>query len=387
MYDFDKVFDRRGTEVIKWDRQTCGCGRNDLLPFGIADMDFEVLPELREAMVKRAEHPTYGYTFPSENYYNSFIEWNRKRNQFDIEKSEIITIPGVVCANSFIIYALTEKGDKVLVNSPVYDPFYNVINQQGRTLVTSSLHWNGQRYEIDWDDMEKKMADGVKLFILCNPHNPVGRVWTQEEMERMVELCAKYNVLVFSDEIHCDLVFPGHKHIPFAKVSPKAAEISILAMAPSKTFNIAGLKSSMLISKNPEIYNKVNEAVQTFHVGVDLFGLKATEVVYQYGEQWVDELVAYLLENAKFVVDYVEKNLPKVKAYVPEGTYLMWLDFSAYGLSQEELMEKVMKEAGVSPNDGEHYGFEGKGFLRFNIGTQRSVLKEGLDRIKAAFEK
>lgn len=384
MYNFDKVFDRHGTEVIKWDRMQKDFGRDDLIPLGIADMDFEVLPEIKDALIDRSAHPTYGYTYASEAYYESFINWNKKRNNFEIKKEQMLPIPGIVCANSFILYALTEPGDKVMVASPVYDPFYAVIKQHKRTEVRSSLKWDGEKYVMDFEDMEKKMADGVKMLILCSPHNPVGRVWTREELEKVDALCAKYNVLVFSDEIHCDLVYPGHKHIPYACVSEHAAQNSILAMAPSKTFNLAGLKSSILIAQNPEILAKVNEAVTAFHVGVNAFGFKATEVAYTYGEQWADELVAYLYENAKYVKHFVETEMPLVKTYIPDGTYLMWLDFSAYGLSQEELVKKVL-DAGVAPNDGEHYGEEGKGFLRINIGTQRCRLEKGMKRLKAAF--
>lgn len=384
MYDFDKVFDRHNTEVIKWDRMEADFGRNDLIPFGIADMDFETLPEIREAMIRRAEHPTYGYTFPSKAYYESFIEWNRKRNDFHIKKEELITIPGIVCASSFIIYALTEKGDKIMVNTPVYDPFFKVIEQQERTLVTSSLKVTEGRYEMDYEDMEEKFKDGVKLFILCSPHNPIGRVWTREELEKLNELCRRYHVLVFSDEIHSDLIFPNHKHTPYQAVSEDAAHRSVIAMAPSKTFNIAGLKSSILVIKDPELYEKVNRAVMAFHVGVDLFGLKAFEVAYSHGEEYVDQLNQYLYENAVYLVDYVKENLPRVRTYVPDGTYLMWLDFSDYGLSQEALMAKVV-ESGIAPNDGSHYGTEGKGFIRINVGTQRAMLKQGLERLKKAF--
>lgn len=384
MYDFDKVFDRHNTEVIKWDRMKQDFGRDDLIPMGIADMDFECLPEIRKALVERANHPTYGYTYASDNFYTAFINWQKKRTGFDLTCEQMVSVPGIVCANSFILYALTQPGDKVLLMTPVYDPFYKVIEQQGRTKVTTSLKWDGSKYVIDFEDMEKKMADGVKLLVLCSPHNPVGRVWTREELEKIDALCEKYSVLVFSDEIHADLVYPGHKHTPYAMVSEHAAQNSILAMAPSKTFNLAGLKCSILISKNPQILTKVNDAIAAFHVGVNAFGFKAAEVAYQYGEQWVDELLVYLYDNAKYVVDFVQKNMPKVKTFVPDGTYLMWLDFTAYGLSSEELMKKVV-DAGVAPNDGSHYGTEGEGFLRINIGTQRSRLAEGMERLKAAF--
>ncbi len=384
MYDFDKVFDRYNTEVIKWDRMEKDFGRADLIPMGIADMDFEVLPQVREALVARASHPTYGYTYASDKYYENFIRWCRERHDFAVKREEMLPIPGIVCANSFILYALTDPGDKILLLTPVYDPFYAVIRQQGRTEVRSSMKWDGSKYVMDFEDMERKMADGVKMLVLCSPQNPVGRVWTREELEKVAALCEKYNVLVFSDEIHCDLVYPGHKHIPYPCVSESAAQHSIIAMAPSKTFNLAGLKSSILVSRNPELLAKVTEATQVFHIGVNAFGFKATEVAYQYGAQWVDELIAYLYENAKYVVEFVETHMPKVKTFIPEGTYLMWLDFSAYGLSQEELMKKVV-DAGIAPNDGSHYGEEGVGFLRFNIGTQRCRVEEVMKRLQAAF--
>ena len=247
MYNFDKLVDRRGTDCIKWDTLEKSYGSADVLPLFIADMDFEVLPALQEAIVKRAQHPTYGYTLPNPKYYESFIDWNKKRNQFHLEKDDMVAIPGVVCAISFALNALTQKGDKVLVNTPVYNPFFSSIKENGRQLVTSSLVKKDGRYVMDLADMEEKIKDGVTMYILCNPHNPVGRVWEKEELEQVVELCAKYNVTIFSDEIHSDIIYEGHKHTPLLSVSEKAKEIGLLAMAPSKTFNIAGLKSSIMV--------------------------------------------------------------------------------------------------------------------------------------------
>lgn len=384
MYDFDKKLNRFDTDVIKWDRMSTDFGREGLLPFGIADMDFEGLPELCNALIERAEHPTYGYSYPPEEYYNSFINWNQTRHNFTIEKGDMIPVPGIVCAFSFLVYALTAPGDRILLNTPIYDPFFAVIRQQKRSLVTSSLRRSDGVYTFDFADMEEKFRAGVKLFVLCSPHNPVGRVWTKEELETVTALCAKYNVTIFSDEIHCDLVYPGHRHLPLTEISEKAAELTVLAMAPSKTFNVAGLKSSFLVTKNPALREKISEALTAFHVGVNLFGLKATQVAYETGAKWADELVAYLYKNAETVVSFCETHLPRVKTYIPEGTYLMWLDFSDYGLSQEDLMKRML-DAGVAPNDGEHYGPEGVGFIRINIGTQHALLMEGLLRIEKEF--
>lgn len=348
-------------------------------------MDFEVLPALQEAMVKRAQHPTYGYTLPNPKYYESFIDWNKKRNQFHLEKDDMVAIPGVVCAISFALNALTQKGDKVLVNTPVYNPFFSSIKENGRQLVTSSLVKKDGRYVMDLADMEEKIKDGVTMYILCNPHNPVGRVWEKEELEQVVELCAKYNVTIFSDEIHSDIIYEGHEHTPLLSVSEKAKEIGLLAMAPSKTFNIAGLKSSIMVIQNPEMRQKIKDAINAYHIGLDLFAYKATEVAYSEGEQWLNELNAYLLENAKFVVKYLEENLPKVKTFIPDGTYLMWLDFSAYGLTQDELMEKLKTEAKLALNSGAAYGEEGVGFAQLNIGCPRFILEQAMDRMKNVF--
>ena len=384
MYNFDKLVDRKGTDCIKWDNMARSYG-HDVIPMFIADMDFEVLPELQEAMIKRASHPTFGYTFPSEAYYDNFIAWNKSRNNFQLTKEQIIPVPGVVTAIAFALQALTNEGDKVLINTPVYNPFAATIKQTKRELVTSSLKLENGKFVMDLEDMDKKMAQGVKMIILCHPHNPVGRVWTKEELVALVELCAKHGVLLFSDEIHSDIAYGGHHTCPMLTCCDKAKEIGFCAMAPSKTFNIAGLKSSMFIIQNEEYFNKVKETIGAFHIGVDLFAYKATEVCYGKGAQWVDELNEYLYENAKFVVKYLEENLPKVKTYVPEGTYLMWLDFSAYGLSQDDLMNKLKDEANVGLNNGAVYGDEGVGFARLNIGCPRSMVEQALSQIKDAF--
>lgn len=386
MYDFDKLIDRKGTECIKWDLVDRVYGSKDVIPLWIADMDFEVLPELQEAMMKRASHPSFGYTIPAPAYRENIIKWNRERNGLELEKEDIVGIPGVVTAIAFALHALTEKGDKVLINTPVYNPFASTIKALERQLVTSSLKCEGFRRSMDFEDMEEKMKDGVKMMILCNPHNPVGRVWTREELNRLVELCSRYGVYLFSDEIHSDICYGGHKHCSILTVSDRAREIAVCAMAPSKTFNIAGLKSSMFIIKNPELREKISAGIHAFHVGVDLMAYKATEICYGCGGRWVDELNEYLYENAKFVTEFCEKRMPKVKTFVPEGTYLMWLDFSAYGLTQDDLMEKLKTEAKVGMNSGTVFGEEGIGYARLNIGCPRFLLEKAMIQIKAAFD-
>ncbi|MDR1379841.1 MAG: pyridoxal phosphate-dependent aminotransferase [Synergistaceae bacterium] len=386
MYEFDRLLARKGTDCSKWDALRQVYGDPDLLPFWVADMDFPVLPELEKALLARAENSTFGYTFAGEGYYKSLIDWNARRNGLTLTKEELLDVPGVVCGLGFVISALTQPGDKVLVTPPVYPPFFAVPKSLGRQLLLSPLRRVNGRYEMDFDDFEAKLQKGAKAFILCSPHNPVGRVWEKSELENIVELCARNGTIIISDEIHSDLVFSGHKHIPLLNVSPKAQEIAIIASAPSKTFNVAGLKASFLIARNPDLRNKIRTLLDQFHMSVNLFGYKAAEVVYREGEKWLEELLVYLKGNAKFVTSFLESRLPQVGVYVPESTYLMWLDFSAYELEQKALMKKLKEEARVALNDGTTFGDEGKGHVRLNIGTPRSLLQEGLEKIAAAFE-
>ncbi|MDR0839767.1 MAG: PatB family C-S lyase [Christensenellaceae bacterium] len=382
---FDTIVDRRGTDSLKWDKLKERYGDADLLPFWVADMDFRVMPQLAEAIAARAAHPSYGYSFASKEYYQNFIDWNSARNQYDILREEILSVPGVVCASAFIIHALVSPGGKVMFCSPVYTPFYSVTKEQGRQVVTSSLRINNGRYEMDWADIEAKLAGGVELLILSNPHNPIGRVWSREELKKLGDLCLRYGVIVFSDDIHSDLIMPGSTYTPLPVLSEAIKNNTVLAMAPSKTFNIAGLNSSYLVIANPTLRKKVHKALQSFHLDINLFGLKAAEAAYGAGAQWVGELTDYLLKNAQTVVRFCAEHLPRVKTFVPEGTYLMWLDFSDYRLPQAALMQKLQAEAKVALNDGSHYGPEGIGFARLNIGTSREMLLQGLAQIASAF--
>jgi cystathionine beta-lyase len=387
MYEFDRLLERKGTDCSKWDALRQVYGDPDLLPLWVADMDFPVLPELEKALAARAENSTFGYTFAGEGYYKSLIDWNAKRNGLSLAKEEILDVPGVVCGLGFALSALTQPGDKVLITPPVYPPFFAVPKSLGRQLSLSPLRRKNGRYEMDFDDFEARLREGAKAFILCSPHNPVGRVWEKSELEKVVELCACNGTIIISDEIHSDLLLSGHKHIPLFNASPKAGDIAVIVSAPSKTFNVAGLKASFMIARNPELRGKIRTALDQFHVGVNLFGYKAAEVVYREGEKWLEELLVYLEDNAKFVVSFLGSRLPQVGVYVPESTYLMWLDFSAFGLEQGALMKKLKEEARVALNDGTTFGDEGKGHVRLNIGAPRFLLQEGLERIAAAFEK
>ena len=388
MYNFDNLLNRFGTNCVKWDMLEKKFGTTDMIPMGIADMDFECLPEIMEVLVERAKHPTYGYTVATDGYYNAIINWNKTRNDFEFTKEQIIPIPGCVAATTFALQALTNVGDKVMLHTPIYHPFYASIKDSGRETVMCEMKQDENLiYRIDWEDMEAKLKDPkLTLLILCSPHNPCGRVWEREELEKIVDLCDKHHVKIFSDEIHSDIIMPGHKHIPLLALNEKARKIGVLAAAPSKTFNIAGIKSSFYVIQDEELFNKVNNFYKTYHIGLDLFGYAATEAAYTKGAQWVDEMCAYIKGNAETVVDYCTKNT-KIKAFVPQATFLKFLDFSAYGLTHEEVAEKCIK-AGVDMNSGVMFGKEGGNcHMRMNIGTPRHMVQKALERLHAEFDK
>lgn len=388
MYNFDNVIERRGTNCIKWDTVLKKYNDDNLLPMWVADMDFEILPEISKAVEQRARHLTYGYTYPSDEFYESIIKWNMKRNNYEIKKEWMNVSIGVVPSIKAAIMAFTDKDDKILINTPVYPPFHHSVIDLKRELVTSSLTFDGEKYNIDFEDFEKKIKSGVKLFIFSNPHNPVGRVWTREELEKITDICYENNVKILSDEIHSDIVFKGKSHVVINTVSEKAKNISIVCAAPSKTFNIAGLATSYIVVENEVIRNKMWEAMSSMGISsVNLFGLIAGEASYNYGEQWLEEMVLYVEENADYVLSYAAEKLPGVKVYKTEGTYLMWLDFRSFGLSQTDLMNKLIKEAKVVLNSGTDFGQEGLGFMRLNIGCPRSMIKVCIDRIADTFEK
>lgn len=387
MYNFDEVINRIGTNSIKWDSIKNMYKHDDLLPMWVADMDFKIAPEITEAVIKRAEHMTYGYTFASGGFLDSIINWNKKRNDYIIDKEWIKMSPGVVPSLKAAIFGFTEEGDKVLIQTPVYPPFHNSVKAAKRELVVNPLLFDGEKYTIDLADFEEKIKSGVKLFVLCNPHNPIGRVWNKEELKKIAEICYDNNVKVLSDEIHSDIVYKGHKHTVFSTVSEKAKNISIICQAPSKTFNIAGLATSFVIAENEVVRKQMWDAMSSIGVdSVNLFGLTAAEAAYVHGERWLDEMVSYLEKNAEFVCEYLKENLPLVKTFMPESTYLMWLDFREYGMTQADLMQKLVHEARVVLNNGADFGTEGNGFVRLNIGCPRIQIETCLNLIKKAFE-
>ena len=396
MYNFDEVVERRGTGCVKWDESPS----DDVIPLWVADMDFKAAPAILEAVKKRAEHGVFGYTVVEEDYYVAVINWFRRRHNWRIHREEILYTTGVVPAMSVAIKALTMPGEKVLILSPDYNCFFSSIRNNGCEVLESPLRLisppesggaggglkkRQPSFEVDFIDFEAKCADEkTTVFLLCNPHNPTGRVWTKEELERMNDICLKHNVKVVSDEIHCELIMPGHTFQPFAAVSEACRKNSVILNSPSKSFNIAGLQMANIICSQPEWRRRIDRAININEVcDVNPFGPVALIAAYNESEDWIDELNQYLWGNYTVLCDFIEENLPQWKVCPLEGTYLPWVDVSAMGIPVEELCDRLLREAKVWINPGTMYGPEsGKGYVRFNIATQRTRLIEALERIR-----
>jgi cystathionine beta-lyase len=385
-YDFDEVIDRTNYHSIKWDELQATFGVKDVLPMRIADMEFRSPKPVIEAIKKAAEYGIYGYTSRPLSYYQAIIDWMEKRYNWKIKKGWIAYSPGVVPALSLIIRAFCQPGDKVVIQPPVYYPFFKVIENNGCHIVNNPLKLSNKKYFMDWEDLERKVDDPrVKLLILCSPHNPVGRVWQKEELIILGEICLKHNIVVVSDEIHADILFKGYKHSPFASISSAFAHNSITCTAPSKTFNLAGLQTSTIIIPNKKYYKIYNNALDGLALEENnVFGLVALEAAYRYGEEWLEQLLSYLNENLEFLMKHFRERIPKIKVIKPEGTYLIWLDCRQLGLNIKDLNNFMIKKAGVALDDGCWFGAEGKGFMIINIACPRSFLEEGLKRIERA---
>lgn len=389
-YNFDKIVDRKNTNCIKWDL-TPDEAPADLLPMWVADMDFETVPEVKQRLIEVASHGIYGYTMKSDAYSDAVIGWFDSRFGWKIEKNWIISTTGVVMALAAAVRAFTEKGDSVLIQQPVYHPFANVVKVNERNLVVSQLKecpvGTSISYEMDFDDMEAKIKEhDVKLAILCNPHNPIGRVWKKEELERYCQICEKYQVQIIADEIHCDFIRPGFRHIPFGTLDCPYSQKAMVCTAPSKTFNLAGLQASNIIIQDEAIRKAYTDELDRASIhGAGLFGLEACKTAYQHGAEWVDQLNAYIDGNYQYVKSYIEANLPKVQVVELQGTYLVWLDFRAYQFSDEELSGKMLKEAGIWVDDGTMFGQGGSGFMRVNLATPRVYVEQAMARLSQVF--
>lgn len=386
MYDFDQIIDRRDTACVKYDNLAEVFGSTDLLPMWVADMDFRVAPEIVEAARKCCETGVFGYTFRSDEAKRAFIDWVARRHGWTVREEWMLASPGIVTALSIAVRVYTNENDKVLIFTPVYPPFHAVVKDNKRELVCSRLNVVDGHYRIDWEDVERKLAGGVKLVILSNSHNPVGRVWTREELARLGDLCLKHGVLILSDEIHSDLALYGHRHVVMASLSPEIAGITLTMMAPSKTFNIAGMMNSVIVISSPELRRRFEEEMLCLHLDLgNIFGHVTLEAAYKYGDAWLDEMLRYLEKNIEYTEQFLQRELPVVKMIPPEGSFLLWLDFRDTGLTHEQLRQKLLGEAKLGLNSGTDFGPEGEGFFRMNIGCPLATVKEGLERLKRVF--
>ena len=378
---FDIIYNRRGSGCFKYDALKMLYGKDDLLSLWVADMDFTVSDQIQEALAARLNHPVFGYNLRLDDFYEAVINWQQRRFGWQVARSEIIAVPGIVPGIILSILSLTNPGDGVLIQTPVYRPFQDAVNDHGRRLICSALLNENGCYRIDWQDFELKLKE-VRLFILCSPHNPVSRVWSREELIRIGELCSKYKVRVFSDEIHQDIVYAGHQHIPLASLQD-FQDICITGISPSKSFNVAGLATAVLLVSNPELFTRVNDLNQKMHLYLgNSFGIRALIAAYRDSEPWLCELLAYLEENRKLIMDFLGSELPDIKLSPIEGSYLAWLDFRAWDLEESQLQAALVQKARLALDPGEKFGVEGSGFQRLNFGCPRSILMEALDRLK-----
>lgn len=380
---FDVIHERRGTGAIKYKTDD-----RELIPMWVADMNFKAPPAVEEALIQTAQHGIFGYTGTSDGYAEAVCGWYAARMDWAVSKKEMVKTPGVIFGIGAAIRALTQPGDAVMICQPVYHLFVSIINSNDRKLAVSELKQRNGRYEMDFEDIERKIREeNVKLFLLCSPHNPVARVWTEGELRELARICLKYGVYVISDEIHSDFVYPGHKHVPFSALSDEVRDISVICTAPSKTFNLAGLQASHLFISNPDVRKKVRkECSRTGYGDLNTMAIAATEAAYRFGESWLEELLKYLKGNADYLAERLE-SIEEISMAEPEGTYLMWLDCRGLGLGDAELEEFFKREAHVWMNGGYTFGVGGSGFMRMNIACPRTTLKKALDNIESAMRK
>lgn len=383
-YNFDQIINRQNTDCVKWDSIRELYNENDLLPMWVADMDFKAPPEVLDAISKRVEHGVLGYNCYPETLYESIINWVRDRYKWDIKKEWILFTPGVVAGFNYGIKALTNKSQEVVIQPPVYPPFFNVVKNINRTVVENPLIFDNGKYTINYSELDKKLKTS-NLLLFCSPHNPVGRVWTENELERLKDIIIKNNAYIISDEIHCDLAYKDNKHTMIASLSEEIEQRSITLIAPSKTFNLAGLFTSVAIIPNEEIREDVSKIIDKISIDhMNIFGLLALETAYSKGHDWLNQLLDYIESNADYAVDYIENNIKDIRVKKPEGTFLLWLDCRKLGLNHDELHKHMIEEGKILLNDGFTFGTEGDGFLRLNIGCPRETLIEGLKRIEKA---
>lgn len=388
-YDFDTPIDRTHTWSIKHDFKKENGKADDILPLWVADMDFRSPDSVVEALKKAVDHGIFGYSRADESYFDAVAAWYQKRHHLTLQPEWMTCTPGIVFALSIAVRAFTQEGDAVLIQPPVYHPFSRAILRNKRTLVENPLVLKDGHYEMDLEELEQKVLDEhVKLMILCNPHNPVGRVWTREELTALADICLRHHVYVISDEIHGDFVWQGHEQTPYASISEEACLHSMMCTAPSKTFNLAGMATSNLFIPDPEMRRKFrSELLDVGQENMNRLGLFACRAAYEGGGEWLDQLIGYLAGNLALVRDFCKNRVPQIQLVEPEGTYLAWLDCRELGMTDDELMVFFSNEAKVWLDPGTHSGEQGSGFMRFNLGSSRSVIAQALDQIEAAWKK
>jgi len=385
-YNFDEVINRKGTSCVKYDGlKDAYQGKENLIPLWVADMDFATPDFIIDALKKRCEHPIFGYTFDDDEYYASILAWLNYKYNWKAEREWITYIPGIVKGIGLAVQCFTQPGDKVIIQPPVYHPFRLVPTRMGREVVYNPLKLEDGVYKMDFEQLESLIDKDCKMLILSNPHNPGGIVWEKEALVKLAQICSAHGILVISDEIHAEMTYPQFRHHPFATVSPEAAACSVTFMAPSKTFNIAGIVSSYAIVPDAELREKFYSFLEAGELNAGtIFAFTATKAAYTYGAEWLQQMRSYVIENVNFVDEYLKKNIPQIKAYRPQASFLIWLDCRELGLSQPDLVHLFEDKAGLALNDGTMFGKEGEGFMRLNVGCPRSILSKALESLKKA---
>jgi cystathionine beta-lyase len=387
MYDFDEIIPRQGTDCVKYDLREAFFGDSGVLPMWVADMDFRTPDFIVDAVKRRATHEIYGYSIRSTGWYNALISWLGRRHFWTVQKDWIVFSPGVVPALNIAVLAYTQQGDSIIVQPPVYFPFFSAVEKHGRKLVYNPLKLENGRLQMDFDDLAEKAKQGAKMLFLCNPQNPGGSAWTKDELTTLLKICREYNILIFSDEIHSDLVLRGHKHIVLATLMPEASDFVITAIAPSKTFNLAGMATSALVISNEDLRHRFSDTIENLHISLGtLFGNVASQAAYTHGDQWLGELLEYLRRNLEMAEAYFLKYIPEITMIRPEATYMVWLDCRELGLTDDELRDFMIKKARLGLNEGRTFGPGGSGFMRMNIACPIVVVKDALERLKSAVD-
>lgn len=385
MWNFDEPIQREGTNCIKYDLREEIFGRKEIIPMWVADMDFKTPGFITFALQKRLDHEIFGYSYRPPEYYSSIISWFERRHNWKIEKEWMVFTPGIVPALNFCTLAFTKPGDKIIVQPPVYFPFFSAVESHGRTLVYNQLKQEKDGWVMDFESLAASIDPKTRMIIISNPHNPVGRVWSPEELNKLAEICLKNNILILSDEIHCDLVLPGFRHTPFAALSEKIAENTITCIAPSKTFNLAGLATSSVIISNAVLKKSFTRFLENLHIGSgNIFGTAASVAAYTHGHEWLDALLEYIDRNIEFVEDYCLKMIPEIIPVSPEATYMIWLDCRKLGMQGKELHNFFVHKAGIGMNEGSTFGPGGEGFMRMNLGTTHQTVIQAMEQIEKA---